>query len=104
MRVIYPVRLASVAAALLIAGFTTFPSFPSAFAGLSASPPAIMVNRALKGDRLRLLEPSARPRELGLPVSPGQSKPREKIPMGCDAAFSPVAAPTRANVFGRCMV
>jgi hypothetical protein len=63
-----------------------------------------MVNRALKGDRLRHPEPSARPRELGLPASPERSKPREKIPVGCDAAFSPVAAPAKAAVFGRCMV
>jgi hypothetical protein len=29
---------------------------------------------------------------------------REKVPLGCDGAFSPVASPRLANVFRRCTV
>jgi hypothetical protein len=29
---------------------------------------------------------------------------REKIPVGCDRAFSPVSSPRLANVFQRCTV
>jgi hypothetical protein len=105
MRMIYLFRFAGVALALVIASFITFPSFPNTGRGKPIAKQTMMVDRTLKGDRLLLREPSIRPREFGLPVSPQQkSQTREKIPVGCDAAFSPVAAPQLANVFRRCAV
>lgn len=58
----------------------------------------ISVNRTQKGDRL----PQAsiaypRPNDSEISTSP---KP---VPLGCDPAFSPVAAPQFAHIFGRCM-
>ena len=81
---------------LLSAGLT-------AGAGFTASAPAVSVNREFKGDRLPL------PPGVNSAVSQDQSgsrrqarKPNE-IPLGCDAAFSPVSSPRLANVYGRCM-
>jgi hypothetical protein len=31
------------------------------------------------------------------------SQARERLPVGCDPAFSPVASPSLATVYGRCM-
>lgn len=93
-------RVAGVLAALFIASFISFPSFPKDVF-ISNSP---SVNRALKGDRLPLATPGVSSRELGLPVPPEPSRARDKAPVGCDSAFSPIAAPALANIFKRCMV
>jgi len=103
MRLVFLLRAAGVAASLLAAAFMTFLSLPSTRAEPIKPTPAISVNRALKGDRLRLFEPAMRQRELELPASGQPMRARRKVPFGCDAAFSPVAAPLRAHVFGRCM-
>ena len=60
----------------------------------------ILVNRALKGDRL----PQARLRK----SAPNNSSPAMlalplRPPIGCDPAFSTVADPARAHIFKRCM-
>jgi hypothetical protein len=86
-----------VSLALVTAALLTFPSFPTTGAALSATTPAVAVNRALKGDRL----PAARPEQAGAPVL---IAPQARVPFGCDAAFSPVAAPSMAHVFRRCAV
>jgi len=80
------------------ASVAPLPSFTSKSAAWPSSAPPMSINRALKGDRL----PS-----LGRIGSPGVRSPLrwdQKIPMGCDAAFSPVSAPLLANVYGRCAV
>lgn len=101
MRVGLFARSVAVAIALLTASLISFPSFPNPAAEWLNSIPAMSVNRGLKGDRLPLVEPTAEPRELGLPVSPAQS--RAKVPVGCDAAFSPISSPQLASIFRRCM-
>ena len=88
-------RIGAVLSGLLVASFVTFPSFPSA--GLHVFIPAMSVDRTLKGDRLPL-EPHA---EKALAPSASQIL-RDKIPIGCDRAFSPISAPRLANVFRRC--
>jgi hypothetical protein len=60
--------------------------------------PAFVVDRTLKGDRLL---PNARLTNGAAPSSPAKSSLR-KVPLGCDRAFSPVADPAHAHVFGRC--
>jgi hypothetical protein len=75
----------------------------SAGAALTGAAPAMTVNRALKGDRLPA-------RYLAYPDAAGGERWRpdgalmpEKIPVGCDASFSPVSTPALALVYGRCM-
>jgi hypothetical protein len=60
----------------------------------------VSVDRALKGDRLPLFAPTDKT-EMPVPSTPLS---REKIPVGCDHAFSPVSSPRLANVFQRCTV
>jgi hypothetical protein len=75
----------------LIAG--TFPTLGNpGFAKTAQS--NVLVNRATKGDRLPLKRTSA----ASLPVA-AKAQP----PVGCDPAFSRVADPARAHVFGRCI-
>ncbi len=104
MRVPLFVRFASVALASFVAGFVAFPSFPnSAPLWLTGSSPS--VDRTLKGDRLPLVAPISNSHdELGLPVTPQQLRSRAKIPVGCDAAFSPISSPQLATIFRRCTV
>jgi hypothetical protein len=75
---------------------------PTASAGLAGRTPEISVNRALKGDRLPLATEinsaiSRRERDSRRLQAPGQ------IPLGCEGAFSPVASPRLAGVYGRCI-
>jgi hypothetical protein len=104
MRGVFWIRVAGVLLALFTASFISFPSFPST--GIFTSTAAPLVNRALKGDRLPLIGRAAWQHELGLaplvPLAPAQPQPREKVPVGCDSAFSPISAPRLADIFGRC--
>lgn len=96
------VRVAGVLLALFAASFISFPSFPN---GIFVSGSPLSVNRTLKGDRLPSISPAVFPHELGLPLIPKlptQTPSRKKIPMGCDASFSPISSPQLAHVFGRC--
>jgi hypothetical protein len=43
------------------------------------------------------------PSESREPVSPSQAATLEKMPDGCESAFSPYVAPRMANVIGRCV-
>ncbi len=61
-----------------------------------AKAPTITVDRTNKGDRLALPVPSSR-------LSPATTTPRQRVPFGCDPAFSPVADPALAHVFLRCL-
>jgi hypothetical protein len=105
MRSVLLVRFAGVMLALFTASFIAFPSFPSA--GMFASNPAPSVNRVLKGDRLPLIGRALQTRELESPTLPASPVPPAaggKLPVGCEAAFSPISAPQLANVFRRCFV
>jgi hypothetical protein len=82
---------------------------PSSGPGAKERTPAVSVNRFRKGDRLPLAHPGALNgrkspgvwRELPMPEG---LQTREKTPLGCDPAFSPVSSPARAVVYGRCIV
>ena len=52
-------------------------------------------NRTNKGDRLLLKRTST----VSLPAMAVKARP----PVGCDPAFSRVADPARAHIFGRCI-
>ena len=92
------VRIVAVVSGLLVASFIAFPSFPST--GFLSFMPSVAVDRTQKGDRL---PPSAPTDKTEMPVQSAPSS-REKIPVGCDRAFSPVSSPRVANVFQRCTV
>jgi hypothetical protein len=102
MRGVLWVRVGGVLTALFAASFLTVPSFPKSIPWDSGSPPS--VDRTLKGDRLpaigRVILPADPASTLGL-KSPSQPASVEKIPVGCDAAFSSISR--SANVFGRCL-
>jgi hypothetical protein len=98
MRPIFVVRAAAVAA-LLAVSFISFPSFPGVGLFTVNSP---MVDRTFKGDRLPLTAPAGSPVS-GAPAS-SRRQSREKVLLGCDGAFSPIATPLLANVLRRCMV
>ena len=103
MRVLLCVRFASVALALGLASFIAFPSVPnSAPLWLTTTPP-VSVDRAFKGDRLPLVTPINKSQQFGAPAKPEQAR-FEKIPVGCDPAFSAISTPRRANIFRRCTV
>ncbi len=76
---------------------------PSAGAGYVPSAPGFTVNRELKGDRLPMhdaLDPSAWKTDFD---SLARAQLPRKIPFGCEPAFSPVASPRLAYVYGRCL-
>jgi hypothetical protein len=62
------------------------------------SEPSVSVDRTNKGDRLSILS-TAKARANG-PSSAAVS--RTSPPLGCDPAFSKVAEPQKAHIFGRC--
>ena len=103
MRGIPFIRFASVALAVFTAAFISLPSFPNTAAGHGTAGSALSIDRTLKGDRLPLVAPIGDPHEFGLPLSPS-SQAREKVPVGCDAAFGSISSPRLATVFRRCMV
>ncbi len=103
-----------VSLSLFTAALITFPAWPTTGAGFWETP-SISVNRALKGDRLPIngtpdaspLHPiSSPPAQLPDESQPAPPRPRTRaqIPLGCDAAFSPISSPLLAHVFRRCAV
>jgi len=91
------VRIAAVVSGLLVASFIALPSFPST--GFLTFTPDMSIDRTSKGDRLPL-DPFTGKTEMPAPSAPL----RDKIPIGCDRAFSPISAPRLADVFRRCAV
>jgi hypothetical protein len=78
-----------------------FSAGPSVGAGYFSRPPAAVVNRAFKGDRLPM------PSEVNSALTksePQRSQNSRHVPDGCDRSFSPISAPQLANVYGRCTV
>jgi hypothetical protein len=61
----------------------------------------VLVNRTHKGDRLTQVP--AAPKPLTNPVLIDEAPALKRPPLGCDAAFSPVADPGRGHIFKRCM-
>jgi hypothetical protein len=73
--------------------------------GTAGGAAAAAVERSLKGDRLPqapLTTPTQRSSD-NSSATKTETKP-QRTPLGCDPAFSPVAEPTRAHYFNRCMV
>lgn len=73
---------------------------PNASTG-ATEPAHMLVNQFRKGDRLPLVHPGALNSQ-GRPMPDGLQT-RERTPVGCDPAFSPVSSPARAGVYGRCI-
>ena len=70
-------------------------------AGLTSSAPQFTVNQLRKGDRLPVIKHPAMSHDLPVPQSLQNEK---KVPLGCDRAFSAVAAPAVQSIYGRCLV
>jgi hypothetical protein len=68
---------------------------------LTNSEPQFTVNQLRKGDRLPMSTHPAMSHDLRLPQS---LQNEQKVPLGCDRAFSPVAAPAVKSIYGRCLV
>lgn len=104
MREMLSIRFAGAAGIISIALFSaaliSFPSFPTTGANLPAAARQNFVNRTLKGDRLSTSNRADGPGQVESPV---RSQPRQHIPLGCDAAFSPISSPSLGHVFRRCM-
>jgi hypothetical protein len=66
--------------------------------GLTRSAPQFTVNQLRKGDRLPVTKRPAVSHE------PQSLQNEQKVPFGCDRAFSPVAAPAVKSIYGRCLV
>ena len=77
----------------LIAG--AFPAVVSTPSVAKTAQQTVSVNRANKADRL----PLKRTSPVSLPALVAKAHP----PVGCDPAFSRVADPARAHIFGRCI-
>ena len=90
-------RLAVVATALCSIVLISFPSFPSTLGVVSKLQ---VVDRALKGDRL----PNARaPAKNGPKSNPSLERTGNRVPLGCDRAFSSMSGPQFSTLFGRCL-
>jgi hypothetical protein len=91
--------------AAVIVAVVTNASAAGGTSGATISAPTsvrlVSVNRANKGDRL-----SQAPAARSSHSSPSTEAvaPPKRVPLGCDPAFSPVADPSRGNIFKRCMV
>ena len=70
----------------------------SAAPGVGA--PQLTVNQSHKGDRLPVIKPAAVWHDLPVPQS---LQNEQKVPLGCDRAFSPVATPAAKSIYGRCL-
>jgi len=91
-------RIAGGAASILLALF-----FVSLIPFLNADPivrtgptgktPHVLVNHQLKGDRL----------PVDLRDTNRQQEYHQEIPVGCEPAFSPIAAPRLVDFYGRCI-
>jgi hypothetical protein len=98
LRILGAVALCSLA--LILVGLAPLPGAAPAGAGVISRTPTITVNRFRKGDRLPLL-PSETLRRDG---ASQRLESRQRVPVGCDPAFSPVSAPSLSMVYGRCTV
>jgi hypothetical protein len=82
---------------------------PMTSTAVSARTAPVSVNRDRKGDRLPLFKSSDNSGWTGINHmilwdlrGLNGSQARERVPVGCDPAFSPVASPSLATVYGRC--
>jgi hypothetical protein len=87
------------ALALCLIGARPFWS-PASAPGATNGAPQFTVNQLRKGDRLPIKGPAV---WHDLPV-PQSLRNEHRVPLGCDRAFSPVAAPAAKSIYGRCLV
>ncbi len=87
----------ALALASWLIGAGPFWSAEAALGGTNMAP-QVTVNQFGKGDRL----PGAAVWH-DLPV-PQSLRNKQQVPVGCDRAFSPVAAPAVKSIYGRCLV
>jgi hypothetical protein len=78
------------------APFWNVASAPGATNGV----PQLTVSQSRKGDRLPVIKPPVVWHDLPVPES---LQHEQKVPLGCDRAFSPVAAPGAKSIYGRCL-
>jgi hypothetical protein len=99
------IRIASAlgitALALFFVGLIPFFADPTVGGGIAAKAPSFSVNRQFKSDRLPVSSAPNVARR-GLSTQEQSSKP-QKIPVGCEGAFSPISSPRLAHIVGRCM-
>lgn len=88
--------------ALLFVGLIPFFDAPNAGAGSAASTPSFTVNREFKGDRLPVVSSANAAVSRNEIDSQKRSRLQDKIPVGCEPAFSPVTNPRLASYYGRC--
>lgn len=102
VRLLY-VRIAGALAlcslAFLFLSTDPFLSAASIGPGVSGHDRAFSVNRFRKGDRLPRRPAGAIWRNR----VPDGLQSQEKLPFGCDPAFSPVTSPALSSIYGRCM-
>ena len=91
-------RIAIVGTALCSIVLISFPSFPSTL-GIVSKP--ILVDRALKGDRL---SNASAPIKNGPKSQPSLMRAEKRVPVGCDRAFSSMSRSDFSTIFGRCLV
>jgi hypothetical protein len=100
-----------VSLAMFLLGVTPFlAAEPTVGAGFIGKTQGVVVDRSLKGDRLPVAgsgtsDPSASSSTVRSDNfrSQQRSAQRRQIPVGCEAAFSPISAPSLAHVYRRCM-
>ncbi len=88
---------AAVLVSCLVAGGLCTASVPGV--AQNGNTTMVSVDRTKKGDRLPQSVELAHGPTSSLPATSAFSR---KVPLGCDPAFSAVADPARANIFGRC--
>jgi hypothetical protein len=84
-------RVTAVVLSLIAAGLISLPSNSSQLRQ------PVSVDRTLKGDRLPFAPGARRP-------AASKTRSSERIPVGCEGAFSPISSPRLANIFRRCAV
>jgi len=95
-----------VSLATFLLGLTPFlAAEPTAGADLTGKTQDVVVNRSLKGDRLPVANSPASNYTIGSEALRLRLRSQQgsHIPVGCDAAFSPVSSPELAYVYRRCM-
>jgi len=109
MRYVFGERLRNISAALLLSGLIAgaICALTSPVTADNATTVTISVNRASKGDRLPQtprLEPTRKPgrHDSNSIENPAPSQTPRQTPVGCEAAFSPVAHPGRSDILTFC--
>jgi hypothetical protein len=77
------------------------PFWSVAAPGATNGAPQFTVDQTRKGDRLPVIKRPGVWHDLPVPQS---LENEQKVPLGCDRAFSPVAAPAVKSIYGRCLV